>query len=452
MAGVARRVRICKIDRAVEVQGWVDEIGLRIDDVVMAVRAVGSARAVGRKPVTKCTVLARGSRRCIPVRVIGHPRRIAVGGAVAVDVAAGSLGRIPGRRPGARAIGRSERGQAGQRDLGRTGAQRPVGRKGMILRALVIRMASRTGELLGQQAAINVDMVLARGWRGAVAGRAGRRAVGIHHAWLHTARALVARQTGHLGRPAREVLAVAFLADTEVEAGLAQNRAVEVGLRGIQNPSRVHRGRLRFNLVIFDFDGTLADSLGWFIGISDRLADEFGFDRIDKDQVAILRRHDAATLLRLHHVPLWKVPFIAARFRRLMAQQIHMIAPFPGIADLLDQLAQAGSTLAMVTSNSCANVRRVLGKKSAGLLAACEGGVSLFGKRTKLRKVLRASGIHPAQAIFIGDEVRDIEAARQAGIASGAVAWGFTDQDVLQAHSPDFLFASVDEMLATLMG
>ena len=135
-----------------------------------------------------------------------------------------------------------------------------------------------------------------------------------------------------------------------------------------------------------------------------------------------------------------------------MAQQIHMITPFPGVADLLDQLAQAGSTLAIVTSNSCANVRRVLGRKSARLLAACEGGVSVFGKRTKLRKVLRASGIHPAQAIFIGDEIRDIEAARHAGIASGAVAWGFTDQDVLKAHSADFLFASLGEMLATLMG
>jgi phosphoglycolate phosphatase len=209
---------------------------------------------------------------------------------------------------------------------------------------------------------------------------------------------------------------------------------------------------LRFKLIIFDFDGTLADSLGWFIGISDRLADEFGFERIDKDQVATLRRHDAATLLRLHHVPLWKVPFIAARFRMLMAKQIKMIVPFPGVADLLGQLAQAGSTLAVVTSNSCANVRSVLGRKNMGLLAACEGGVSIFGKRMKLRKVLRQSGIHPAQAIFIGDEIRDIEAARHAGIASGAVAWGFTDTDALRAHSPDMLFTTVDEMLRTLVG
>jgi phosphoglycolate phosphatase len=209
---------------------------------------------------------------------------------------------------------------------------------------------------------------------------------------------------------------------------------------------------LKFKLVIFDFDGTLADTLGWFISISDRLADEFGFDRIDKDQVATLRRHDAATLLRLHHVPLWKVPFIAARFRSLMAKQITMIAAFPGVPDLLGRLVQAGATLAVVTSNSCSNVRRVLGRKSMGLVAACEGGVSVFGKRMKLRKVLRHIGIHPAQAIFIGDEIRDIEAARHAGIASGAVAWGFTDLDTLRAHSPDMLFTTVEQLRLALVG
>jgi phosphoglycolate phosphatase len=122
------------------------------------------------------------------------------------------------------------------------------------------------------------------------------------------------------------------------------------------------------------------------------------------------------------------------------------------VAELLGGLSQAGAKLAVVTSNSCTNVRRVLGEKNMRLVAACQGGVSLFGKRTKLRKVLRQTGIHPAEAIFIGDEIRDIEAARQAGIASGAVAWGFTDVDALKAHSPDILFASVGEMLLSLVG
>ncbi len=207
---------------------------------------------------------------------------------------------------------------------------------------------------------------------------------------------------------------------------------------------------MRFKLVIFDFDGTLADSLSWFIDISDRLADEFGFDRIDKTQLALLRRLDATTLMHMHHVSLWKIPLIAARFRRLMGQQIDQIALFPGVPAMLERLVCAGCDLAVVTSNSCANVRRVLGHETAALLSACEGGVSLAGKRVKLHKILRRSGIDPAQAIFIGDEIRDIEAARHAGIASGAVAWGFTDVNALRGHAPDWLFTSLDEMLTVL--
>ena len=208
---------------------------------------------------------------------------------------------------------------------------------------------------------------------------------------------------------------------------------------------------LRFKLVIFDFDGTLADSLAWFLGISDQLADEFGFDRIDKSQLPRLRRLHAATLLRLHHVPLWKTPLIAARFRRLMTQQISQIGFFPGVQEMLERLHGAGCDLAVVTSNSCENVRRVLGRKTAALLSDCAGGVSLAGKRAKLHKILHRSGVDPNLAIFIGDEIRDIEAARRAGIACAVVAWGFTDVSALREHAPDYVFNSIEEMVSLLL-
>jgi hypothetical protein len=108
----------------------------------------------------------------------------------------------------------------------------------------MIWMARRTDELLGQQATVNMALVFARRWRGSVAGSTGRTAVRIHHTQWNTARALVATQAGNLRRPARKVLAVAFLAKTEIEVGLDQQRAVKIRLVGIQNPGRVHRGCL----------------------------------------------------------------------------------------------------------------------------------------------------------------------------------------------------------------
>jgi phosphoglycolate phosphatase len=201
---------------------------------------------------------------------------------------------------------------------------------------------------------------------------------------------------------------------------------------------------------MFDFDGTLADTMPWVLGVSDRLADEFNFRHVDRGQIDELRSHDARTLLKLHQIPLWKVPFIAHRFRELMAAEISQITPFPGILDLLRQLARQGRKLAVVTSNSTQNVRSVLGPEIAGLIEQYEGGASVFGKRSKLKRVVRRSGVEPSQAIFIGDEIRDAQAARHAGLAFGGVSWGYTHPEALRIQAPAFMFETIDDMARKL--
>ncbi len=207
---------------------------------------------------------------------------------------------------------------------------------------------------------------------------------------------------------------------------------------------------VRFRLVMFDFDGTLADTMPWVLGVSDRLADEFKFRHVDRSQINDLRSHDARTLLKLHQIPLWKVPLIAHRFRELMAAEISQITPFPGIPDLLRRLANQGRRLAIVTSNSTENVRSVLGPEIGGLIQHYEGGASIFGKRGKLKRVVRRSGVRPEQAIFIGDEIRDAQAARHAGLAFGGVCWGYTHPEALRIHAPALMFETIEDMASKL--
>lgn len=72
---------------------------------------------------------------------------------------------------------------------------------------------------------------------------------------------------------------------------------------------------------------------------------------------------------------------------------------------------------------------------------------SMFGKAKRFKAVLRASGLSAADAICIGDEIRDFDAARAAGIALGAVTWGYTAGDALRALKPDHTFDTFDEIL-----
>jgi phosphoglycolate phosphatase len=208
---------------------------------------------------------------------------------------------------------------------------------------------------------------------------------------------------------------------------------------------------MRYRLAIFDFDGTLADSFSWFLGVVNVLADEHGFRRMEEHEVEALRGQGARQIVAHMRLPAWKMPRVARHMRQLMARDAGRITLFSGVDRLLRELAGHGVRLAIVTSNSIDNVRRILGPESAALIHHYECGASMFGKRSKLRAVLRHSGIPAAEALCIGDELRDLEAARAEGIAFGAVSWGYTHPQALQAHEPEEVFGSVEEIAEKLL-
>jgi phosphoglycolate phosphatase len=165
-----------------------------------------------------------------------------------------------------------------------------------------------------------------------------------------------------------------------------------------------------------------------------------------------MRGWEARRIVAHLRAPTWKMPMIARHMRARMGQDAASIKLFPGVDDLLRRLADAGVRTAIVTSNAAENVRAILGPRNAALVRHVEGGASVFGKGPKLRKVLRASGIPAAEAISIGDEIRDLHASRASGIAFGAVAWGYTTLDGLRAHHPDTVFETMEEMADRLTG
>jgi phosphoglycolate phosphatase len=198
-------------------------------------------------------------------------------------------------------------------------------------------------------------------------------------------------------------------------------------------------------LVIFDLDGTLVDSFPWFLRTINGVAERFGFRRVADDEVGALRQAGIREILARLEVPLWKLPVIARHMRRLKSEEATEIALFEGVDTMLRTLAGAGLRLALVSSDSEINARRRLGE-AAALFSHFDCSASIFGKAAKFRRVLRRAGVAPAQAIAIGDETRDIEAAKAAGIACGAVTWGYAAPQALRALRPDLVFDRMDEI------
>ena len=203
---------------------------------------------------------------------------------------------------------------------------------------------------------------------------------------------------------------------------------------------------MKYPLVIFDFDGTLANSLPEFAHNLHRLADQYGFRKLSATEMEELRTVDLRQMLNKMEISFWKLPFIVRKIRKMMNEHIDRISLFPGIDELLQRLVDAGIRLAIVSSNSQDNVQQILGPDNSKRFQFMECSVSLFGKRSRLRRVLRNAQTVASQTIYIGDELRDLQAAKAEKLSFGAVSWGYVPGPVFSQNHPDELFESVAEM------
>lgn len=206
-----------------------------------------------------------------------------------------------------------------------------------------------------------------------------------------------------------------------------------------------------YRLAIFDFDGTLADSLPWFRASFQDMIARFDLAPVRDDEVEGLRGLSSREIMVRLNVTMWQLPAIVNDMRKRKLAAANEISLFEDIPAMLDELRRQDIRTAIVSSDSEASVRQVLGPMAARI-DRFDCGAAMFGKHWKFRRVARKLGAQPPETICIGDELRDIDAAKAAGMDSGAVAWGYALPAALQAAGPTHLFHSIEEMTQRLTG
>lgn len=200
-------------------------------------------------------------------------------------------------------------------------------------------------------------------------------------------------------------------------------------------------------MIIFDFDGTIADSLQALVTATNRLAREFNYTEIDDRQVEQLRQMSSRAIIQQSNIPLLKVPFLMKRIRTELGQEIQSVEPIPGVELALRQLKVLGYPLGIVTSNSTENVAVFLERhRLTNLFDFTHSTATLFGKHRALRRLIKQQQLDPQSIIYVGDETRDIVSAQRISLRVIAVTWGYNASDILQKHNPDALVSNPSEL------
>lgn len=202
--------------------------------------------------------------------------------------------------------------------------------------------------------------------------------------------------------------------------------------------------------VIFDFDGTLADSLPAVIDVFCELT---GRENIyTAEQVAHYRHLSLMELAAELEVPKWKIPVLVVKGRAMLHKHLTDIHPHKGIHALLTKLDAQGIPLYILSSNSTENVNKYLGHHDLEkYFKKVYGGASVLGKAPRLHKLLDAEKINVADSWYVGDETRDVIAAHAVGLKIASVTWGYNSREALAIKDPNIVVDTTEQLFKELI-
>ncbi|VGO23291.1 HAD hydrolase-like protein [Pontiella sulfatireligans] len=200
--------------------------------------------------------------------------------------------------------------------------------------------------------------------------------------------------------------------------------------------------------ILFDFDGTLAETMMLIYKVFNRLSSVYGYRRLPEDEIETVRHLNMLDFIAYTGIPRWKVPIIAIHARRLMHSEIHAVHPPAGLVEVLTEIHESGAyCMDILTSNRRKNVLKFLAEHSMGWFDEVHTTRAILSKKRRVEKYIRHNGLDPQKLYYIGDTSVDVESARHAGAKVIAVSWGLNTAEALARCNPDHLVDHPSQLL-----
>lgn len=200
--------------------------------------------------------------------------------------------------------------------------------------------------------------------------------------------------------------------------------------------------RFRFDAVIFDWDGTLVDSVDWIAECLQRAAEDTGLPEpglCAAKSVIGLGLAEALQALFPGETPVALEQLMSNYRRRYLAREISRADLYQGVQDMLEELRDAGVTLAIATGKARKGLDRALRETELTHLftaTRCADETASKPNPKMLNQLVECLGVSRDRAVMIGDTTHDLQMALNAGMAGIGVAGGAHPKDKLVALRP----------------
>ena len=199
--------------------------------------------------------------------------------------------------------------------------------------------------------------------------------------------------------------------------------------------------------IIFDFDGTLADSTAVFASAWNTLAQKYKFKGIELKEIDTLKKLSISERSKLFDFPMYKLPMILPQFYKLYRQSLNDVHLFEGMKELLIEIDKRGYKILIISSNSKENILEFLKMNGIHCVADVLCSNRIFGKDKVMKKFLKEANVDSSNVVYIGDEQRDIVACKKAGVPIIWVEWGYDAKEVVQNDEPEYSVTTPQEIL-----
>lgn len=205
--------------------------------------------------------------------------------------------------------------------------------------------------------------------------------------------------------------------------------------------------------LIFDFDGTIADTLDLLVKIYNKICHQYGCLTVDIKDKEELKKLTSQEILRRYKISFLKIPPLLIKVKKEFKKQISEVKIFEGMGAVLKGLKNRGFDLYILTSNSKENVEIFLKDNDLlDIFSFVYSSSNVFSKDKSIKKLIKFKDINLRECLYIGDETRDIEAMQRIGLPITSVSWGFNSKEALVKLGPDKIVEKPEYLLDLFSG